>query len=110
MKMKPFNYGVVVVIAVIALVYTDLLALTGIFGVTLQNIFVFFDTKILPYIAIGFGYFLAVFIPVRILQAKERNKQALDNFLKEQKLKQHANNEKEMTEQILKLLNEEDRI
>ena len=62
----------------------------------------------MPYILMAFGYFLILFIPVRVYQAMKRNKEILENTKKEQTIQEQSNNEKEVQQKILDLLNEED--
>ena len=54
------------------------------------------------------GYFLAVFIPIRVFNALERNTKAKEEYAKELKLQEHAANSKEFQNNILEMLNKED--
>lgn len=110
--MKKFNIPkqVLIISGIIIFVYTFILGIIGLFGNTLQDGLLYFVKNILPYIGIVFGYFLSIFIPVRIFQAKERNKQELTNFINEQKLQEHTDNEKELQQKILDALTKEETI
>lgn len=93
-----------------AIVYTFVLGLTGLYGDTLQNALIYFVKKVLPIVGIVFGYFLVIFIPIRVMQAKERNRQELNNRINEQKLQEHTDNEKELQKKILEALTKEETI
>ena len=92
------------------IVYTFVLGLTGLYGDTVQSAFIYFAKNILPILGIMFGYFLVIFIPIRILQAKERNRQELNNYINEQKLQEHVDDEKELQKKILEALTKEETI
>ena len=64
----------------------------------------------MPYILMLFGYFLIVFIPIRIYQATKRNSEILKNTKMEQDIQEQSENEKEVQQKILDLLNKEDSI
>ena len=93
-----------------AIVYSFVLGITGLYGDTVQNALIYFVKNILPYLGIAFGYFLVIFIPIRVMQAKERNRQDLTNYLNEQKLQEHTDNEKELQKKILETLTKEESI
>ena len=73
-------------------------------------VLIYFVKNILPYLGIAFGYFLVIFIPIRVMQAKERNRQELNNRINEQKLQEHTDNEKELQKKILEALTKEETI
>lgn len=102
--------SVLTVSIISAIVYSFVLGLVGLYGVTVQNALIYFIKNILPYIGIVFGYFLVIFIPIRVMQAKERNKQELDNRINEQRLQEHTDNEKELQQKILEALTKEETI
>lgn len=93
-----------------AIVYSFVLGITGLYGDTVQSALIYFVKNILPYLGIAFGYFLVIFIPIRVMQAKERNRQDLTNYLNEQKLQEHTDNEKELQKKILEALTKEETI
>lgn len=99
---------VIVLSVSIAILYSIILGAFGIFGDTIQSAIIFFLKNILPVIAIVFGYFLIVFVPIRIFQAIERNKEIQKNKEVEQNIQEHSDNEKEIQQKILDLLNNED--
>lgn len=93
-----------------AIVYSFVLGITGLYGDTVQSALIYFVKNILPYLGIAFGYFLVIFIPIRVMQAKERNRQELNNYINEQKLQEHTDNEKELQQKILEALTKEETI
>lgn len=107
MKMKRSN---IILISVIVVLYTIIIGSFGVFGDTVQNVLFFFYKNILPYIGIVFGYFLSIFVPIRVVQALKRNKERDEEIVKEQKLTQHVVDEKELQKNILNLLTNEDTI
>ena len=87
-----------------AVVYTLILGSFGVFGDTLKKGIMYFMTDIVPYIAMAFGYFMAVFLPIRISQALARNKEIREDHAFDKKLTEHANKSHELQENILKAL------
>lgn len=87
-----------------AVVYTLILGSFGVFGDTLKKGIMYFMTDIVPYIAMAFGYFMAVFLPIRISQALARNKEIREDRAFDKKLSEHANKSHELQENILKAL------
>lgn len=102
--------NIVIASIAIAVVYSAVLGLLGIFGNTVQSGLIYFFTNIMPYILMLFGYFLIVFIPIRIYQATKRNSEILKNTKMEQDIQEQSENEKEVQQKILDLLNKEDSI
>lgn len=100
----------IILISVIVVLYTIIIGSFGVFGDTVQNALFFFYKNILPYIGIVFGYFLSIFVPIRVIQALKRNKERDEEIVKEQKLTQHVVDEKELQKNILNLLTNEDTI
>ena len=113
---KKFREGTKVSKSVLAisitgiLIYTFVLGLIGLYGDTIQGAFIYFAVNILPILGIIFGYFLIIFIPIRVIQAKERNRQELTNYINEQKLQEHVDDEKELQKKILEALTKEETI
>lgn len=107
MKMKTSN---IVIIAVVVVLYTFLLGFFGCFGETVSSVFHFFVNKILPYICIVLGYFLSIFVPIRVFQAISANKERKEEFIKDQKLQEYSDRQKSDAEQLRKLLGNEDRV
>ena len=91
-----------------ALIYSMVLGVFGVFGDTVQTGVLYFVKNILPVVGILFGYFLIVFIPVRIIQAKDRNRQIMTNRINDQKLQEFSDNEKETQKKILEMLTKEE--
>lgn len=87
-----------------AVVYTLILGSFGVFGDTLKKGIMYFMTDIVPYIAMAFGYFMAIFLPIRISQALARNKEIREDHAFDKKLTEHANKSHELQENILKAL------
>lgn len=86
------------------LIYSVILGFFGVFGETIQSGLLYFVKNILPYIGIAFGYFMAIFVPVRVIQAMQRNKEIREDFEQDKKLQEHANKSKALQEQILKAM------
>lgn len=105
MKMSRSN---IIVIATSVLVYSVILAAMGVFGQTVQNGLFYFFKNILPIIGIVVGYGLTIFIPIRVFQALERNKQIKADIENDKKLQDHALKSKELENNILNVLNKED--
>lgn len=99
-----------IIIGVSIVVYSFIIGLFGLFGESIQNALFFFLKNILPYIFILFGYFLAVFLPIRITQALEENKKRQEEFNKDVEMVLRAQREKEIQENILNALTDEDRV
>jgi uncharacterized membrane protein len=98
----------ITIISIAVLVYSIILGSTGVFGNTVQDGLFYFFKNVLPIIGILVGYFLMVFIPIRVFSALERNSKAKEEFEKEQRLQEHAANSKEFQNNILEMLNKED--
>lgn len=105
MKMNRSN---IIIIAISVLVYTVILATVGVFGQTVQNGLFYFFKNILPIIGIVVGYGLTIFVPIRVFQAMERNKQIKADIENDKKLQDHALKSKELENNILNVLNKED--
>lgn len=104
--MKHFNIIIISIISAIA--YSCIIGLFGFFGDSVQSGLLYFIKNILPFIAVLFGYFLIIFIPIRVFQAIERNKEIHNNQKIEEKIVEQSESEKEIQEKILNLLNEKD--
>ena len=98
------NKGLVIGTLIMVLVYTLVLGGFGVFGGTLEKGIMYFMTDIVPYIAMAFGYFMAIFLPIRISQALARNKQLKEDREFDKKLSEHAAKSHELQENILKAL------
>ncbi len=98
------NKGLVIGTLIMVLVYTLVLGGFGVFGDTLKKGIMYFMTDIVPYIAMAFGYFMAIFLPIRISQALARNKQLKEDREFDKKLSEHAAKSHELQENILKAL------
>jgi len=94
----------VIVVLTCTLIYTIILGFFGIFGETIRAALLYFIKNILPYIAIVFGYFMSIFVPIRVIQAMQRNKEIREDFEQDKKLQEHANKSKALQEQILKAM------
>ena len=105
MKMNRSN---IIIIAISVLVYSVILATFGVFGQTVQNGLFHFFKNILPIIGIVVGYGLTIFVPIRVFQAMERNKQIKADIENDKKLQDHALKSKELENNILNVLNKED--
>jgi uncharacterized membrane protein len=105
MKMNRSN---IIIIAISVLVYSVILATFGVFGQTVQNGLFYFFKNILPIIGIVVGYGLTIFVPIRVFQAMERNKQIKADIENDKKLQDHALKSKELENNILNVLNKED--
>lgn len=105
--MKTSN---IIVISIVVFIYTFLLAFFGCFGETLSNAARYFVGNILPIIGVVIGYFFSIFIPVRVIQALQRNKEENDARQKEELLNSYSEKQKYEAEQIRKLLNEKDEL
>ena len=105
MKMNRSN---IIIIAISVLVYSVILATVGVFGQTVQNGLFYFFKNILPIIGIVVGYGLTIFVPIRVFQALERNKQIKADIENDKKLQNHALKSKELENNILNVLNKED--
>jgi arginine exporter protein ArgO len=105
MKMNRSN---IIIIAISVLVYSVILATVGVFGQTVQNGLFYFFKNILPIIGIVVGYGLTIFVPIRVFQAIERNKQIKADIENDKKLQDHALKSKELENNILNVLNKED--
>lgn len=105
MKMNRSN---IIIIAICVLVYSAILASFGIFGRTIQNGLFYFFKNILPIIGIVIGYGLTIFIPIRVFQALERNKQIKADIENDKKLQNHVLKNKELENNIRNVLNKED--
>jgi len=99
-----------IIIGISIAVYSFIIGLTGLFGETVQNALFFFIKNILPYIGIAIGYFLVVFIPIRVIQALENNKRINDEYNKDMAMVKRAEHEKAIQENILSVLHEEDEL
>lgn len=102
------HFKLKIVIAIIILIYTFILSICGLFGNTIQEFCISFTKNVLPYIGIAIGYFFAIFLPIRIVTALERNKQLKEDYEKEARLDKHISDNKELQQKILNLLNKED--
>lgn len=107
MKMKRSN---IIIIAISVLLYSVALGLCGVFGNTVQSGLLYFFTNIVPYICIAFGYFLTIFVPIRVLQATERNKQEKEDRENDLKLQNRIIQNKELENNILNVLTKKDTI
>lgn len=105
MKMNRSN---IIIIAISVLVYSVILATFGVFGKTVQDELFYFFKNILPIIGIVVGYGLTIFVPIRVFQAMERNKQIKADIENDKKLQDHALKSKELENNILNVLNKED--
>ena len=105
MKMNRSN---IIIIAISVLVYSVILATFGVFGQTVQDRLFYFFKNILPIIGIVVGYGLTIFVPIRVFQAMERNKQIKADIENDKKLQDHALKSKELENNILNVLNKED--
>lgn len=105
MKMNRSN---IIIIAISVLIYSVILATVGVFGQTVQNGLFYFFKNILPIIGIVVGYGLTIFVPIRVFQAMERNKQIKADIENDKKLQDHALKSKELENNILNVLNKED--
>ena len=105
MKMNRSN---IIIIATSVLVYSVILATCGVFGKTVQDGLFYFFKNILPIIGIVVGYGLTIFVPIRVFQAMERNKQIKADIENDKKLQDHALKSKELENNILNVLNKED--
>lgn len=105
MKMNRSN---IIIIAISVLVYSVILATAGVFGKTVQDGLFYFFKNILPIIGIVVGYGLTIFVPIRVFQAMERNKQIKADIENDKKLQDHALKSKELENNILNVLNKED--
>lgn len=102
------NRSNIIIIAISVLVYSVILATVGVFGQTVQNGLFYFFKNILPIIGIVVGYGLTIFVPIRVFQAIERNKQIKADIENDKKLQDHALKSKELENNILNVLNKED--
>lgn len=102
------NRSNIIIIAISVLVYSVILATVGVFGQTVQNGLFYFFKNILPIIGIVVGYGLTIFVPIRVFQALERNKQIKADIENDKKLQNHALKSKELENNILNVLNKED--
>lgn len=102
------NRSNIIIIATCVLVYSVILATIGVFGQTVQNGLFYFFKNILPIIGIIVGYGLTIFVPIRVFQAMERNKQIKADIENDKKLQDHALKSKELENNILNVLNKED--
>ena len=105
MKMSRSN---IIIITASILVYSIILATLGVFGQTVQNGLFYFFKNILPIIGIVVGYGLTIFVPIRVFQAIERNKQIKADIENDKKLQDRALKNKELENNILNVLNKED--
>jgi hypothetical protein len=105
MKMNRSN---IIIIATSVLVYSIILATIGVFGQTVQNWLFYFFKNILPIIGIVVGYGLTIFVPIRVFQALERNRQIKADIENDKKLQDHALKSKELENNIRNVLNKED--
>jgi uncharacterized membrane protein len=105
MKMNRSN---IIIIATSVLVYSIILATIGVFGQTVQNGLFYFFKNILPIIGIVVGYGLTIFVPIRVFQALERNRQIKADIENDKKLQDHALKSKELENNIRNVLNKED--
>ena len=98
----------IAIIAISVFVYSLIIALCGVFGETVQNGLFYFFTNIFPVIAIALGYALTIFVPYRVFQAIERNKQAKIDYENDLKLQERVMKNKELENNILNVLTKED--
>ena len=102
------NRSNIIIIAISVLVYSVILATFCVFVQTVQNGLFYFFKNILPIIGIVVGYGLTIFVPIRVFQAMERNKQIKADIENDKKLQDHALKSKELENNILNVLNKED--
>lgn len=107
MKMKASNIAIIVIAVVL---YTFLLGFFGVFGETVSSIFNYFVKNILPVIGVVIGYFFVIFVPYRVIQVMGQNKERKEEYIKEQRLQNYSNAQKQEAENIRKLLNNEDEL
>lgn len=105
--MKTSN---IVAIVILAVIYTFLLGVFGCFGETLSSAFRYFLVNILPYIGMVFGYFLVIFIPIRVSQALTKNKERDEEMKKDTLLQEYSAKQKQDAERVRQLLSKEDEI
>lgn len=103
--MKKSN---IIIIAIIVVVYSVLLALFGAFGTTIQSAILWVVKNILPYLCMVFGYFLTIFVPIRVISALDRNKKERENVKLDDDLQRHADSEKRLKNQIMNVLGDKD--
>lgn len=101
--LKEYKLYIIMPIVCI-LIYSIILGFFGIFGIFVQNILLYFVINILPIIAICFGYFMTIFIPIRVIQAINRNNELKADYEQDKKLQEHANRSKLLKENILKAM------
>lgn len=95
------NKTYVFVILISVLLYSVILGSFGVFGETIKNGLLYFIKHILPYILMAFGYFMVVFLPIRIIQALKRNEELQKEYEADRKLQELANKSKALQEKII---------
>lgn len=100
----------ILTIIISVVVYSFILGICGCFGTTISNGLFYFVKNILPIIGIVLGYFFVIFIPIRVFQAKSKNKEELEAYVKDLKLNEYSAAQKEEAENIRKILNNGDRV
>lgn len=103
--MKTSN---IILIGILVVFYSFLLGIFGFFGEFISQILIFFVKNILPYICILLGYFLCIFIPIRINQALQRNKKIQEEISKNEKLEKYSKEQKASAEKIRTILSDKD--
>lgn len=83
-------------------VYTLLLSCIGIFGVDVQNILFKYGLIFIKWFSIIFGFFMCIFLPIRIIVALEKNKQNKYYTESDEKIRQAGAEKKALEEKILK--------
>ena len=103
-----FKNKKIIAILIMAVIYSIILGLFGIFGVTVKNALVLFFVKVMPIIGIIFGYFLCIFLPFRIAEALRVRKEKEIEEEKEDKIQKHINAKKALEQKILETLSKEE--
>lgn len=85
----------------IILVYSLIMACFGIFGTKFQSLILSIGFPSLKYGTIIFGYFMAVFIPIRVYTASIAREKAKERYLADIRLKQAQAKEKKLKQKII---------
>ena len=100
-----------IITIVSVLLYTYVLACFGLAGEKVQSVAFIGGLYFLKYGSIAFGYFMAIFLPIRITKALEKRKETLYQIVSNKKIQELAEKTKQTNNKIMEeYIKNEDRI
>lgn len=92
----------IVLISLLSLIlYTILLSCVGVFGGTIQSVVFHYGLIIGKWLLIGFGFFLCIFLPIRVTTALKKNEENKYYAESDEKIRQAGIEKKALEEKIM---------